>query len=182
MHAKIELVERAKNGDKDAFQALIHEEKEKLYKMAFVYMRKEEDALEVFQETIYKALTAIGSLKDNAYFSSWLVRILIHTAIATLNKKRRVIPLNQEVLEQLVGSGSLKLEDQIDLLQALEELDEKYKTVLMLRFYKDYTIKQIAAIVECPEGTVKTNLHRGLMLLRTRLKGAYSDEREGTLI
>lgn len=50
---KVKLVARAKKGDKDAFQALVHEEKEKLYKVAFVYMKNEDEELEVFQETLY---------------------------------------------------------------------------------------------------------------------------------
>lgn len=182
MKSTIDLVSRAKAGDSDAFQTLIHQEKEKLYRMAFLYMRNEEDSLEVFQETVYKAFLTISTLQDNQYFSSWLVRILINTAIASLKKKRKVVSMSQEVLENVEDSGQVKLEEHIDLLQAMEELEEKYKTVLLLRFYRDYTIKQISTFLQCPEGTVKTNLHRGLNLLRTKLKGAYSDERKNSLL
>ena len=68
MTTKLKLVARAKKGDADAFQALIHEEKEKLYKMAYVYMRNEDDALEVFQETVYKTFESIATLKNNRLF------------------------------------------------------------------------------------------------------------------
>ncbi|WP_442600610.1 sigma-70 family RNA polymerase sigma factor [Paenibacillus sp. KN14-4R] len=182
MNAKLDLVSRAKNGDSEAFQILMQEEKEKLYKMAYVYMRNEEDSLEVFQETVYKAFKSISTLQDNQYFSSWLVRILIHTAIANLKKKRKVVSMSPEMLENVGEPNSLKLEDQIDLLQAMEQLEEKYKTVILMRFYKDYTIKQISTCLECPEGTVKTNLHRGLIKLKALLKGAYTDERKSSFI
>ena len=89
MTTKLKLVARAKKGDADAFQALIHEEKEKLYKMAYVYMRNEDDALEVFQETVYKAFESIATLKNNDYFSTWVTRILINTAIALLEKETK---------------------------------------------------------------------------------------------
>ncbi|MGD8188744.1 sigma-70 family RNA polymerase sigma factor [Brevibacillus ginsengisoli] len=182
MNSTLDLVARAKKGDSDAFQSLIHEEKEKLYKMAFVYMRNEEDSLEVFQETVYKAFVSISTLQENHYFSSWLVRILINTAIAHIKKKRKVVPMSHEILEGVGSTSHLKLEEQIDLLQAMEELEEKYKTVLLLRYYKDFTIKQISTFLNCPEGTVKTNLHRGLLLLKTKLKGAYDDERKSSFV
>lgn len=181
-HSKTHLVARAKKGDTDAFQTLVHEEKEKMYKMAYVYVRNEEEALEIFQETVYKAFVSISTLQENQYFSSWLIRILINTAIAHVNKRRKVVSISQEMMETIENTDHIKLEDQIDLLSAMEELDVKYKTVLLLRFYKDYTIKQISTLVNCPEGTVKTNLHRGLLLLRTKLKGAYHDERKNSFL
>ncbi|MFS0577390.1 sigma-70 family RNA polymerase sigma factor [Sporosarcina sp. 179-K 3D1 HS] len=178
MTTKLKLVARAKKGDTEAFQAIIHEEKEKLYKMAYVYMKNEEDALEVFQETVYKSLTAIASLKQDEYFSTWITRILINTALASLKKKQKVVPLSSEILENWEEADEVAHEDQLDLLQAMEEIEEKYKTVLLLRYYQDYTIGQIAAFLSCPEGTVKTNIRRGLAILRTKLKGAYLDDRQ----
>ena len=70
----------------------------------------------------------------------------------------------------------------MDLLQAMDEIEEKYKTVLLLRFYQDYTVKQIATFLECPEGTVKTNIRRGLEILSTKLKGVYSDDRQNSIV
>jgi RNA polymerase sigma-70 factor (ECF subfamily) len=141
----------------------------KLYKIAYVYMKNEEDALEVFQETVYKAFISIKNLKDERYFSTWLTRVLINTALDILNKKKRIIPMDREMLESKIDPY-LPSEKDPDLLHAVIELDEKYKTVLILRFYKDYTVKQIAELLDCPEGTVKTNIHRGVNLLREILK------------
>ncbi|WP_397469502.1 sigma-70 family RNA polymerase sigma factor [Psychrobacillus sp.] len=162
-------VQRAKKGNKKAFQELIEEEKVKLYKIAYIYMKNEEEALEVFQETVYKALNSISHLKDERYFSTWLTRILINTAFDQLKRKKKVIPMEREILESKASSYLLS-ENDPDLLQAVIELDEKYKTVVILRFYKDYTVSQIAELLNCPEGTVKTNIHRGINLLREKLK------------
>ena len=64
----MDLISKAKKGDINAFQTLIHIEKEKLYKMAYVYMRNEDDAVEVFQETIYKAFESLSKLKKDEYY------------------------------------------------------------------------------------------------------------------
>lgn len=165
----IKKVQRAKKGNHKAFQELMEAEKVKLYKIAYVYMKNEDDALEVFQETVYKAFISIKNLRDERYFSTWLTRILMNTAFDLLKKKNRVIPMEREVLESKV-SPYIPSENHSDLLQAITELDEKFKTVLILRFYKDYTINQIAEFLDCPEGTVKTNIHRGINLLREKIK------------
>ena len=182
MVIKSNLVKRAKKGDSDAFQILIHEEKEKMYRMAYMYMRNEDDALEVFQESLYKALNSINTLKNDDYFSTWLMKILINTAITTLKKKQKLVSMNSEIFDQIENKERYGTEEQIDLLQAMDDIEEKYKTVLLLRFYQDYTVKQIAAFLDCPEGTVKTNIRRGLELLRTKLKGVYCDDRQNSIV
>ncbi|WP_371873333.1 sigma-70 family RNA polymerase sigma factor [Lysinibacillus sp. Ag94] len=161
---------------------LIHEEKEKMYRMAYVYMRNENDALEVFQESLYKALNSIQTLKNNDYFSTWLMRILINTAIATLKKKQKIVPINNEMFDQIEDVKNIQSEEHLDLLQAMDEIEEKYKTVLLLRFYHDFTVKQIATFLDCPEGTVKTNIRRGLEGLRLKLKGVYLDDRQNSIV
>ena len=179
---KRKLVARAKKGDAEAFQALIHEEKEKLYKMAYVYMRNEDDALEVFQETLYKALASIAQLKNNDYFSTWVTRILINTAVASLKKKQKLVLMSNDVLEGMGEAWHVKSEEQLDLLEAMGGIEEKYKTVLLLRFYEDYTIPQISTFLNYPEGTVKTNIRRGLALLKQKMKGVYTDDRQNSII
>lgn len=179
MTTTLQLVGLAKKGDTDAFQTLIHEEKEKLYRMAYIYMKNEEDALEVFQETVYKALKSISTLKNDHYFSTWLTKILMNTAIEVLRKKKKVILMDHDTIESFEYDLP---EIGIDLLEALNQIDHKYKTVLLLRFYQDYTIKQIAEVLNCPEGTVKTNIRRGLASLKQKMKGVYSDDRKNAIL
>lgn len=182
MATKRKLVVRAKKGDAEAFQTLIHGEKEKLYKMAYVYVQNEDDALEVFQETVYKAFKSIALLKNDDYFSTWVTRILINTAIMFLQKKQKIVPLSQEILENIGEAWHVKREEQLDLLEAMDEIEEKYKTVLLLRFYEDYTIPQISKFLNCPEGTVKTNIRRGLASLKKKMKGVYIDDRQDSYV
>ena len=179
---KLKLIVRAKRGDAIAFQQLIHLEKEKLYKMAYVYMRNEDEALEVFQETVYLAFKSITKLKNDLYFSTWIIRILINTSISTLRKKKRFVLINEEMWDNMPGKEMVETDVQIDLMNALNEMDEKYKTVLLLRYYQDYTIQQIAVILGCPEGTVKTNIRRGITVLKEKMKGVYKDDRQNSII
>lgn len=157
------LLAKAKKGDNQAFLQLIQNEKVKLYKMAYIYMKNETDALDVVQETITKALNNIQAVKNEQYFTTWLLKILINTALETLRKNQKIIYMEEQLFEQ---GESICVDEKIDLLHAIEQLDDKYKTVILLRYYRDLQTKDIAALLECPEGTVKTNLHRALNELR----------------
>ena len=63
-----------------------------------------------------------------------------------LKKKQRIVPMSNEIIESMGDTGHLKQDVQMDLLQAMDEIEEKYKTVLLLRFYEDYTVKQISSV------------------------------------
>ncbi|KOS68585.1 RNA polymerase sigma70 factor [Lysinibacillus contaminans] len=173
---QITLVELAQNGDEDAFYQLIEQEQHKLYRMAYVYVQNENDAVEVFQQTIIRAYEGLPQLKEPHYFSTWLTRIIINCCKTYIAKSNIVHLVEPHTLEDVKSTSSSYIEEELDLWQALCQLEEKYKTVLLLRFYQDCSVKQIASILQCPEGTVKTHIRRGLQTLRQQLKGAYLDE------
>lgn len=170
------FVELAKNGDGDAFYHLIKLEQDKLYRIAYVYVQNEDDAIEVFQQSVVKAYEGIYQLKHTHYFSTWLTRIVINCSMTYIEKRKPIRLMEPNVFNELQIVAPLQVEEQLDLWDTLCLLEEKYKTALLLRFYQDYSVKQIATILQCPEGTVKTNIRRGLQALRQRLKGAYIDE------
>ncbi|MEY9979494.1 RNA polymerase sigma-70 factor (ECF subfamily) [Lysinibacillus sp. RC79] len=160
------LLSDAKKGNNQAFIELLQEEKVKLYKMAYIYMKNENDALDVVQETIARAYANIHTVKEEQYFATWLMRILINTALEMLRKNQKIVPLLEQQAEQEQISTN---DEKLDLLQAIEQLEEKYKTVILLRYYRDLQIKEIADLLGCPEGTVKTNVHRGIQQLKKYL-------------
>lgn len=170
------LVKKAQHGNDQAFLKLIHTEKDKLYKMAFLYVKNENDALDVVQEAIYKAYISIEQLKEPKYFSTWITRILINVALNFIQKSTKIISIEQEVVERIESKAKFPLEDKMDLLLAIEQLEEKYKTVIILRYYKDLSVKQISELLDYPEGTVKTNLHRALKKLKLEFKEACVNE------
>lgn len=170
------MIAAAIRSDRLALQQLLKLEKEKLYRMAYTYVKNEDDALEIFQQTVLQAIESVHQVKEPNYFSTWLTRICINKALAVLRKKKKLIVLDEIEARSSATEASVDIAQQLDVANALGLLPEKYKTALMLRFYQDFTVKQIADVMECPEGTVKTMIHRGLALLKKELKGVYVDE------
>ncbi|MGG0720469.1 sigma-70 family RNA polymerase sigma factor [Robertmurraya massiliosenegalensis] len=173
---QIKLIKKAKSGDTEAFEELLMLYSDQLYRTAFLYMGNREDALDVVQETSYKAFIAIKTLKKNKYFSTWLTKILINSAYDFLKKRKRDLPC--ENMEQFISTKEVYNIEQIDLFRAIENLKETYRDAIILFYFQDLQIKDIATIMDIPENTVKTYLHRGKEQLKTNLKGDKCDERK----
>ncbi|MCA1055652.1 sigma-70 family RNA polymerase sigma factor [Rossellomorea aquimaris] len=165
------MVKRAKKGDEDALYQLITSHKEQLYRMAISYLKNEDDAIEAIQETTYRAYKGIKKLRKNEYFTTWLIRILLNYCHDEIKKKKRVIYSDRLLhsMEAPEKNSSIETED------AIHSLNEPYRNVIMLKYLHDLKISEIAEILECPEGTVKTWLHKGLGLLRSQLKEKEGD-------
>jgi RNA polymerase sigma-70 factor, ECF subfamily len=162
---------KAKGGCVDSFVDLIEARKGKIYKIAYSYVKNQQDALDILQDATYKAFISIKTLKDSKIFDSWLTRIVVNCAIDFLRKRKKMLYVDDT--SQLIQENSTcksNIESELDLYTALDVLDEKHKTVIILRFFEDYTIKEIAAILDWPLNTVKTYLYRALGLLKIELK------------
>jgi len=177
MVIKEKTVEKAIKGDKEALHLLLRAEKEKLYRTAYSYVRKETDALDIFQETVLHAIESIHQLREPKYFSTWLMRICINISINMLRTEKNIISLEIDK-NQPISTTFINSEEKMDLLNAIYQLDEKYKTVLLLKYYEDLTYEQIAELLNEPIGTVKSNGKRALEKLKSKLKGVYIDERK----
>ncbi|WP_025784475.1 sigma-70 family RNA polymerase sigma factor [Sporosarcina sp. D27] len=167
---------RAIGGDREALLHLIQQDKQKLYRTGYSYVKNKPDALDVFQQTVLLAIESIHQLKQPKYFSTWLMRICINASLDVLHKKKKIV-LMDDLKNQTSSKHKTGYEERMDLLNAIYQLDEKYKTVLILKFYEDLTFEQIAELLEEPLGTVKSNGKRGLSKLKTLLKGVYADDR-----
>ncbi|SHG29897.1 sigma-70 family RNA polymerase sigma factor [Ornithinibacillus halophilus] len=173
----LKLIKKAKSGDSEAFEELLMLHGEQLYRTAFLYTGNRQDALDIVQETSYKAFVAIKTLKKNKYFTSWLIKILINSAYEFLNKKKRDIPLEniEQFLPQQDSTFSI---EQLDLFQAINNLRATYRDAIILFYFQDLPIKEVANIMNIPENTVKTYLHRGKEQLKVNLKGSEYGERK----
>ncbi|MGM0877983.1 MAG: sigma-70 family RNA polymerase sigma factor [Bacillota bacterium] len=161
------LIKRAKKGDKKAFSKLVELEQTKLYRTAYLYTKNKDDALDIVQETIFKALISIEKLREPKFFSTWITKILINTSLDFLKKKKKVVMIDFELAEPYKED---EIDDRIDLYHAIDKLNERHKTIIILKYYQDQSIKQIADLLELPEGTVKSNLHRAIQALKTTVK------------
>jgi RNA polymerase sigma-70 factor (TIGR02954 family) len=165
-------VQKAICGDDHAFLELIGAFKIDLYKTAFAYLRNEEEALEAIQEVTYRAYRGLKSLREPAYFKTWLIRIMINYCNDTLKKKQRII-LSEDIL---LTAGTSENYSAIELHEAMQALDIRSREILTLKYFHDFKIKDIALALNCPEGTVKTWLNKALKTLREKLdeKGGIS--------
>lgn len=163
-----EVITLAKQGDKEAFAKLMYERKAVLYKTAYIYVKNKEDALDIVSETVYRAYTSIKKLKNPQFFNTYLTRILINCAVDML-KKKKVFVGDSEVVLLSKSIKDENIEENIDLYRAVDLLNDKYRTVIVLRYFRDMTFEDISEVMKCPVGTVKTYLHRALKTLRINM-------------
>jgi len=169
-------IKQSIRGDREALLFLLNQEKEKLYRTAYSYVRNEADALDVFQQTVLLAIESVHQLREPNYFTTWLMKICINASLSVLQKQKNVILIDEFKFNTL-STEIATSDEKLDLLDAIYELDEKYKTVLLLKYYEDLTFEQIAEVLGEPIGTVKSNGKRALAKIKKTLKGAYIDER-----
>lgn len=167
------LVRQAIKGDATAFEKLLIHNEKKMYYTALSYVRKKEDALDVIQETAYKAFIAIDQLREPKYFSTWITKILIRECYQLLRKRNKMIPYDEEKLRQKLHSIDLERTDHLLLRELIHELPSNYQTVIILFYFHDLSIEDISVITERPVGTVKTHLYRARKNLKKRLEGSY---------
>ena len=153
---------------KEALQKKIEEtvldSYEAMYRLAYTYVRREEDALDIVQESAYKAIKHAACVKQEAYIKTWLWRIVMNTAIDFIRKNQKEIAV--DAFYEDVREDSYQ---DFDTIEALEVLTEKEKAVVVLRFFEDQKISEIAKVLHENTNTVKTILYRSLKKLRLKL-------------
>lgn len=164
------LVRLAQKGEDNAFYELISLNKEKMYVTAYAYVNNKEDALDIVQESVYKAYTSIKKLKEPKFFNTWITRIVINCSIDLVRKNKKLKVSKEE--ELMINGAYLEdlKEEKIDLREAINCLDEKYKAVVILKYFHQLTLVEVADTLEMPLGTVKTYLNKALKALRIELR------------
>ena len=168
---QIRLVKQAVRGNPEAYGKLISEYQEYLYKMAFLYMKNKEDALDLVGATVLKGYQNIRQIKKPEWFKTWLTRILINLARDELKKAIHYSDITE--LQLPAESSGVSAEEKCDLNSALRKLPDKYRTPVVLKYYSGLSVREIAYVTGCPEGTVKACLSRGRSELKYILKEDY---------
>ncbi|MFJ7309768.1 sigma-70 family RNA polymerase sigma factor [Peribacillus frigoritolerans] len=171
----IRLVKKAQKGNDKAFLKLYQQFEEDIYRLAYVYVKNKDDALDVVQEVAYQSFKKIDTLKKPEYFKTWLMKITINCAINVIRKNKKVVLLKSD-FEVLMGTEEEDLLLSLSLQELMDFLQEDEKSVILLRFYHDHTLKEISLILEIPLGTAKSVLYRALNKLRKNYKGAGNYE------
>ena len=172
------LVKKAKAGDSGAFAQLIRMNTQSMYKVAWAYLKNDEDVADAIQETILICWEKIGSLKcyeklstlkKDSYFKTWMIRILINNCNEMLRHKGRVFPTME------MEEGIFEEPGYVDCewKEILASLEEKYQVVMLLYYSKSLSVKEIAALLEISQNTVLTRLSRARKQLRAEYEGGY---------
>ena len=178
------LVERAQKGDLDAFDSLTIKYRQRLLSVIYNMTSNREDAADLTQEAFVKAFRSIGRFKGKSSFFTWLYRIGVNVTLSHLqkNKARRFFSfenlseeVNQETAFEVLASRSkterptLLNELQEKLNEALQKLSNKHRTIVVLFEIEGLSHKQIAEIMKCSEGTVRSRLHYAKQQLQAYL-------------
>ncbi len=174
------LVKKSISGDVDAFEELIKGYKKMAYNIALRVLRNKEDAEDISQEALIKVFKNIGSFNMKSSFKVWLYRIVMNTCLDFKRKKNIVTysidkPLENdenEIMQDIPDNTynpdiviQNELESQM-LYDSIDSLDDDFRTVIVLRDMQGLSYKDIASVLSCNEGTVKSRLNRA----RNKLK------------
>ncbi|SHJ01440.1 RNA polymerase sigma-70 factor, ECF subfamily [Dethiosulfatibacter aminovorans DSM 17477] len=187
--AEILLIKMSQKGDIDSFETLIKDYKKVAYNIALKYLRNKEDAEDVSQESLIKVFKNIGKFNMNSSFKTWMYRIVVNTCLDFKRKKKE----NTVSVDQPLHSGYdefyMELEDEksspeniVDkkltsemVMEAIEKLDDDFKTVIILRDINDFSYDEISRILSCNIGTVKSRISRGRQKLKEILEENVND-------
>jgi RNA polymerase sigma-70 factor (ECF subfamily) len=154
-----------KNEKFELVEKFIVENREAHYRLAYSYVRNKENALDIVQDAILKALSSIDRLEETAYLKTWFYRIIVNTSIDFIRKHQRITVMDDDIL----GIHLPQLEDDIidmDLHDAIDQLPPKYRSLIILRFFEDLKIDEIAVVMDENVNTIKTRLYAALKKLR----------------
>jgi len=182
------LVERVRQGDRSAFDALVIKYQQKIVKLVSRYVSEPSDALDVAQEAFIKAYRAMPSFRGESAFYTWIYRIAINTAKNHLVAQDRRPPSddidagdaeqfqNAFQLREVDTPERLLLRAEIEstIVEAMEALPEDLRTAIMLRELEGMSYEEIAQTMSCPVGTVRSRIFRAREAIDNRLRPLLS--------
>ncbi len=190
---EVSLIRQAKAGDIKSFEQLISGHQKRIFNIAYRVLGNPEDANDVTQEALVKAYCGIKKFKGKSSFSTWLFTIVNNACIDFIRKNRKtdMIYLDREYE---TGDGTYKVqlgddentpeelfekkEVQRLVHESIGELSYDHRKIIILRDIEHFSYKEIAQILGCPEGTVKSRISRAREGLKTIIKEKLKDGKE----
>lgn len=163
------LFKRAVNGDKESFIKLINPIKANLYKVAFMYLKNEDDALDCIHEAIIKAIKSLNTLKEEQYFNTWMMRITVNVCKDYIRKNSKVVLVDIKDYENKLVTEDNQSYIKEDINNALNKLSESERELIVMRYLEDKSLKDISNKISLPLGTVKSKINRTLKKLRMHM-------------
>ncbi|CAH0280391.1 MULTISPECIES: RNA polymerase sigma factor SigW [Peribacillus] len=179
-----ERINQVLKGDHNAFGEIVEIYKDKVFQICFRMLGNRQEAEDLAQEAFVRAFVNIRSFNITMKFSTWLYRIATNLCIDRLRKKKPDYYLDAEVagaeglnMYSQIASDMAKPEEEVESLELQEtiqveimKLPEKYRSVIVLKYIEELSLKEISEILDLPVGTVKTRIHRGREALRKQLR------------
>ena len=142
----------------------------KLYRIAYSYVAQRDAALDIVQEAIIKALENIDKLRVKEYVRTWFYRILINEALMYIRKNKKYVQMECDIKEELEDFENTS-DNNIEIYQNVQKLDDKLKTVIVLRYFENLKLEEISKITNTNLSTVKSRLYKGLEIIKRNMEG-----------
>jgi RNA polymerase sigma-70 factor (ECF subfamily) len=180
-----ELLEKCIQGDNKAFEELIEQYSQRLFNVIYRIVSNKHDADDIYQNVVFKAYKSIKNFKIKSSFFTWIYRIAVNECLDTIKKSNNnnIVYIDKpietddsEITTQIMdksGGPEEKYENKElrgKIIFALESIKEDFKIVIVLRDIQGLSYEEIAEILKCPEGTVKSRLNRARDMLKSKLK------------
>lgn len=170
------LIKSAIGGNSEAFEKLMIKHKTHLYKIAYSYVKNKDTSLEIIQETTYKAWMNIRNLNDYKLFKAWITKIVVNTSLTYVKKQKKLLFIEDFIDSKnplIYKAKDIQIETKIDLYKAIDLLKPRYKTIILLRYFDDLKMEEIAYILDSPLNTIKIQHRRAKESLSDILKEDY---------
>lgn len=155
--------------NKEDFSKQVLAAESSLYRVAKSILHNDEDCADAIQNGILKAYQKLGTLRDEAYFKTWLTRIVINECYSLMRNVQKYVPFDQ--YPGWDAEAVYDATEESDLMIALVQLDEKYRIPLVLHEIEGYSVKEIGKILGLSETNVGNRIFRGKKKLRKQLEG-----------
>lgn len=179
MNEDVELIDACLCGDSASFGQLVRKYQDRLFNTLCHVVGSREEAEDVAQEAFVQAFVKLASFKRNSAFYTWLYRIAFNTAISRGRRKRPEVSveaareaIGEEPMDHTEEAGErvLRQERAVQVHQALTELSDEHRAILVLREMDGLCYDEIADVLDLPVGTVRSRLHRARGQMREQLK------------
>jgi len=184
-----ELISRAQEGERAAFEALVYRYDHKVLAIAAAYTNDGDESKDIYQEVFLRVYRSLSGFEFRSEFSTWLYRIVVNVCLThrTRSKARSYTPIDELENDHRILDGpsitqsrpisperyAQNAEISRHITEAVEDLSPQQRLVFTLKHYQGYKLREIATIMDCAEGTVKKYLFTATERMRQRLKKIY---------
>jgi RNA polymerase sigma-70 factor (ECF subfamily) len=140
------------------------------YRFAYMYVKNPENAMDVVQEATVKGLEKLHTLKEPSYLKTWFYRILVNESLNFIKKNQKILYMENTEETADLRQEDAGLIDKLTVTEAVGKLPAELRTIILLRFYEDMKISEMAEVLKMNENTVKAKLYRGIRELRGMLE------------